>query len=619
MFSLKKVIAVLFCTILITQLGLIYTYSNDETVLEREDTTDTNVSTEEVNNSKPLNINDTFDLKTLSDEQLNERLLNSTDIDNAYFIQKLSKDDLALILKKDTILLSCYNNDTKQLYYEYLLNINLKSARAFEKNDGYFRFEIKGNGLTTSQSIAMSVSSSNDKYQQNVTWTGGSPYNSHSLSLVSSGSGYTGYPAKTQKSPEDTYTIFVTNLAYTIPKGYHVKSTDVDQGTNKENIMSYNYYSNSKDSVYRGDCQVDTVDYIELQTDVAYTGMESTNVPAYIGKYTITLAPNTYTLTYDGNGGSTPEPTLGEYNNAWGTLPTPEREGYDFLGWYTARAGGTQVTSSTKCTSNITLYASWKSQTEFYITKSQEDVVYAPIKGTLGKPWGIALNDYGIYPGGYHANFAGWYTKPFGWGGDEVTAFTICTGDLTIYPRFASGSNYVYTLRYDVNGGEPLITNIKPFRLGTNPIGELPTPERDGYDFLGWFNAKEGGKEITKDFIQTSYISDNYVRYDDLTIYARWKKRDEPISVRVPVTLIVGDDGKASFNISSDIKSGTLKVTCPEEVSLKSYDRTLSGSLSLDNDTLTASNQNTYGSVVFDDIKAGSWNGNFTIGLDYKK
>lgn len=45
-------------------------------------------------------------------------------------------------------------------------------------------------------------------------------------------------------------------------------------------------------------------------------------------------------------------------------LPTPEREGYTFLGWYTAAQGGTQVTAATPITAaKLRLYAHWQKQT----------------------------------------------------------------------------------------------------------------------------------------------------------------------------------------------------------------------------------------------------------------
>ena len=47
---------------------------------------------------------------------------------------------------------------------------------------------------------------------------------------------------------------------------------------------------------------------------------------------------------------------------AYGTLPTPSRDGYEFDGWYTKQSGGEKITASTvvNLTSDQTLYAHWK-------------------------------------------------------------------------------------------------------------------------------------------------------------------------------------------------------------------------------------------------------------------
>lgn len=70
---------------------------------------------------------------------------------------------------------------------------------------------------------------------------------------------------------------------------------------------------------------------------------------------------NSYTLTYDANGGTvSPSSKKLDYNEAYGTLPTPVRKGYRFEGWYTATTGGTKVSSITKMgTKDTTIYARW--------------------------------------------------------------------------------------------------------------------------------------------------------------------------------------------------------------------------------------------------------------------
>ena len=72
---------------------------------------------------------------------------------------------------------------------------------------------------------------------------------------------------------------------------------------------------------------------------------------------------NTYTVTFDAQGGTAPSPTSKTvtYGATYGTLPTTSREGYEFTGWFTAPNGGTKVLETTPVaiTSDQTLYARW--------------------------------------------------------------------------------------------------------------------------------------------------------------------------------------------------------------------------------------------------------------------
>ena len=44
----------------------------------------------------------------------------------------------------------------------------------------------------------------------------------------------------------------------------------------------------------------------------------------------------------------------------YGKLPAAKKDGYTFLGWFTAKTGGSQITASTLCTGNLTVYAHWE-------------------------------------------------------------------------------------------------------------------------------------------------------------------------------------------------------------------------------------------------------------------
>ena len=65
-------------------------------------------------------------------------------------------------------------------------------------------------------------------------------------------------------------------------------------------------------------------------------------------------------ITLDANGGScVQKEQLAYKSKAIGALPVPTNVGSTFLGWYTAKTGGTKVTDSSTVTSATTLYAQW--------------------------------------------------------------------------------------------------------------------------------------------------------------------------------------------------------------------------------------------------------------------
>jgi len=75
-----------------------------------------------------------------------------------------------------------------------------------------------------------------------------------------------------------------------------------------------------------------------------------------------TYADNTtYDVSFDANGGTVnPSVKLVTIGKAVGNLPQPEaRAGYTFLGWFTDKTGGTQITKNTIPAGHVTYYAHW--------------------------------------------------------------------------------------------------------------------------------------------------------------------------------------------------------------------------------------------------------------------
>ena len=89
-------------------------------------------------------------------------------------------------------------------------------------------------------------------------------------------------------------------------------------------------------------------------------------------------------VTFNGNGGTPTKKSLTVSSGAKiGKLPTASRKNYFFLGWFTAKSGGTQVTANTKVTKTQTLYAHWAKAD---LTKAVVTVKNATWTGKALKP-----------------------------------------------------------------------------------------------------------------------------------------------------------------------------------------------------------------------------------------
>lgn len=110
----------------------------------------------------------------------------------------------------------------------------------------------------------------------------------------------------------------------------------------------------------------------------------SSSSPTTINRYARWTA-NTYTVTFDPNEGTVnPTSQSVTYASTYGNLPTPTRRFYDFNGWFTESAAGTQVTADTKVTakSNHTLYAHWTLHPEDQTLSWGEGMQFNMAKGS---------------------------------------------------------------------------------------------------------------------------------------------------------------------------------------------------------------------------------------------
>ena len=228
------------------------------------------------------------------------------------------------------------------------------------------------------------------------------------------------------------------------------------------------------------------------------------------------------------------------YDSEYGTMPDPSLEGYDFVGWFTEAENGIEITANdtVKITEPRTLYAHW-TLTKYLIT-------FDPVGGSVDIDSITATYDetpYGalpvpLFPG--HV-FKGWYTAKEG--GDLVTSETVLpTAENQIL--YAHWDYETYAISFDTNGGVE-ITSTKNVTFNCR-YGELPTPERTGYDFVGW----------THEGIEGIITEDSIVAIDGThTLVAVWSAKQYTVSFDTN-----GGKEVDSIKVTYDMEYGDLPI-----------------------------------------------------------
>ena len=226
---------------------------------------------------------------------------------------------------------------------------------------------------------------------------------------------------------------------------------------------------------------------------------------------------NTYTVKFDANEGTvtSAEQTV-TYGSHYGELPTPTREGYTFAGWFTEQNGGTKVMADTKVTTaeNHTLYAYWMQNiydVSFDANGGKE--AYEPKKVRHGDVYGT----FPLTPTRTGYEFAGWYTEKDG--GAKVELGDVVTSSHTLYAHWTANE---YTVTFDANGGTVTPETMK-VTYGSH-YGELPTPTRKGYTFVGWFTNPNGGTQVKADAEVTTAAN--------RTLHAHWTQNIHTVTIK---------------------------------------------------------------------------------------
>lgn len=239
--------------------------------------------------------------------------------------------------------------------------------------------------------------------------------------------------------------------------------------------------------------------------------LPGTTIVVYVSK-----GKQPITVTYDANGGTVSPGSKSSYlSDAYGTLPTPTRTGYSFVGWYSAKSGGVEVKASTTITtpSNHTIYAIWTVNTYTVsfnsnggsTAPSNKNVTFGTKYGSMGT---VSRTGY---------TFNGWYTAQNG--GTKVTedALYSTASNQTLYAQWKANS---YTVTFNANGGSVSTTSASVTYDAA--YGSMPTPTRTGYSFDGWYTAQSGGTKVTS----STKVSITSAQI----LYARWSAAKSTVS-----------------------------------------------------------------------------------------
>ena len=199
----------------------------------------------------------------------------------------------------------------------------------------------------------------------------------------------------------------------------------------------------------------------------------STGDKTYIENWKLTE----YNITMDLNGGSGQEKVVYTMTDEDFELPTPTRNGYEFVGW--TGEGITTPQTSVKIpkgsTGNKAYTANWQ-VIEYTITlDTNGGPAVSPIKYTVEDSFTLP---YPLRPG---YEFVGWTLD----GSGMLPAMPLIiyygtTGNLRYKAEWRLAE---YTITMDLDGGSG---QEKMVYTMTDEEFELPTPTRNGYEFVGW-------------------------------------------------------------------------------------------------------------------------------------
>lgn len=154
----------------------------------------------------------------------------------------------------------------------------------------------------------------------------------------------------------------------TITKGAVFSAGTFSSSTDRKNVQWYNVENNvdttgvlfTLEFAVIGSGTATVAVRLADNEPTNFTDLDGVSVPVTFTAGTVNIAADSYTVTFDANGGTViPATSTTDAAGKLAALPSPTRDGYTFDGWYTAANGGEKVDTNKVYTENTTLYAHW--------------------------------------------------------------------------------------------------------------------------------------------------------------------------------------------------------------------------------------------------------------------
>ncbi|GFI19245.1 internalin-A [Lachnospiraceae bacterium] len=263
----------------------------------------------------------------------------------------------------------------------------------------------------------------------------------------------------------------------------------------------------------------------------------------------------TGTITFDADGGKMEGGNVTAKVGDTITLPDCTKDGHEFIGWYDNDTCAGKAGEKYTVTGDVTLKAHYEKKAEVTYL-----ITFDPNGGRKADHIRAAKGEKIILPGTEKSGyiFLGWYTEKkggilLGLAGDELEV----TKDMTVYALWEkekaeeAGDKDQETCRavFHTEGGT---LKNKTVTIAKGAGLYLPLPEREGYDFTGWY-LDQSLTQFAGDY------RDSYRITKDIDFYAKWEKSKENGTDQGSNAETAG-----TYTVKYDANGGTVKESSAE-------------------------------------------------------